>query len=327
MPQRPSELRGGPSSDFRGARESGPVDVDHRGVRSTQLVDVLQRGRVQVFGQLQPVTAGLGQADDFFEPGGARGLQVQASPGAADRSGDGPVNGELVAARVDAELELGGQAIASDGLGDNGQVVVELSLELGDITDIIHALVEAAGEFRRDGLHGHTGLSQCCQDDHQGRRGLRRIGFIHGYLGDEASDAFDGGDVPIQRPGLLSGLEELGGDPPDILASRDQRFGNTRYDLDSDQLGMPFQEGFDCLGCGRLTNEIGHIDGVEVAVRQEASHCFQADMIGIQEVRSHPAEGRHGGIGGGTGGRGLRTDDGVLAVGLVPDRNDFDTLF
>ena len=289
MPQRPSELCRGPSSDFRGGGESGPVDVDHRGVRCTQFVDVLQRGRVQVFGQLQPVTAGLGQADDFFEPGGARRLQVQAGPGAADRSGDGPVNGELVAARVDAELELGRQAIASDGLGDNGQVVVELPLELGDITDIIHALVEATGEFRRDGLHGHSGLGQRCQDDHQGRRGLRRVGFIHGHFGDEAPRALGLRDVPIQRPGLLSGLEELGGDPPDILASRDERFGNTRYDLGSDQLGMPFQEGFDCLGSGRLTNEIGHIDGVEIAVRQEAPHRFQANMIGIEEVRSRPA--------------------------------------
>ena len=162
MPQRPSELRGSPSGNFSGRGEPGSVDVDDRGVRCAQFVDVLQRGRVQVFSQVQPVTAGLGQADDFFEPGGACGLQVQPSPGASDGSGDGSVNGELVAARVDAELELGGQAIASDGFCDNGQVVVELPLELGHITDIIHALVETAGEFRCDGLHRHAGLSQRC---------------------------------------------------------------------------------------------------------------------------------------------------------------------
>ena len=327
MAQGSGELCGSPFGNFSGGGESGPVDVDHRGVRCTQFVDVLQRGRVQVFGQLQPVTAGLGQADDFFEPGGACSLQVQASPGASDGSGDGSVNGELVAARVDAELELGGQAIASDGFCDNGQVVVELPLELGHITDIIHALVETAGEFRCDGLHRHAGLSQRCQDDHQGRWGLRRVGLVHGHLGDEAPHALGFCDVPIQRAGLLGGLEELGGDVLDILASRDERFGNTRYDLDSDQLGMPLQEGFDRFGGGRLTNEIGHIDGVEIAVRQEAPHRFQADMIGIEEVRSRPAEGLHGGIGGGTRGRRLGTDDRVLPVGFVPDWNDFDTLF
>ena len=156
---------------------------------------------------------------------------------------------------------------------------------------------------------------------------MRRVGFVHRHFGDEAPRALGRGDVPIQRPGFLGGLEELGGDVPDVFASCDQRFGNTRYDLGSDQLGMPFQEGFDCLGCGRLTNEIGHIDGVEVAVRQEASHRFQANMIGIEEVRSRPAEGLHGGIGGGTRGRRLGTDDGVFPVGFVPDWNDFDTLF
>ena len=74
MAQGSGELCGSPSRDFSGRGEPGSVDVDDRGVRSTQFVDVLQRGRVQVFGQLQPVTAGLGQADDFFEPGGACGL-------------------------------------------------------------------------------------------------------------------------------------------------------------------------------------------------------------------------------------------------------------
>ena len=252
---------------------------------------------------------------------------MQASPGASEGSGDGSVNGELVAARVDAELELGRQAIASDGLCDNGQVVVKLSLELGHITDIIYALVETAGEFRRDGLHRHAGLSQRCQDNHQGRRGLRRVGLVHRHLGDEAPHALGFCDVPIQRSGLLGGLEELGGDVPDIFASGDQRFGNARHPLGSDQLGMPLQEGFDRLGCGRLTNEIGHIDGVEIAVRQEAPHRFQADMIGIKEVRSRPAQGLHGGIGRGTRGRRLGTDDRVFPVGFVPDRNDFDTLF
>jgi len=133
--------------------------------------------------------------------------------------------------------------------------------------------------------------------------------------------------VPIQRAGLLGGLEELGGDAADVVASRDQRFGDARHHLRSDQLRMAIEEGFDRLGSGRLTNEIGDIDGVEIAVRQEAPHCFQADVIGIEEVRSRPAQGLHGGIGGGPGGRRLGTNDRVFSVGLVPDRNDFDTVF
>ena len=50
-------------------------------------------------------------------------------------------------------------------------------------------------------------------------------------------------------------------------------------------------------------------------------------MIGIEEVRSRPAEGLHGGIGGHSSGCGFGADDRVLAVGLVPDWNDFDTVF
>ena len=220
---------------------------------------------------------------------------------------------------MDAELELGRKPIASDGLGDDRQVVVELPLELRHVTHVVHALVEAAGEFGRDGLNGYAGIGQRGQDDQQRGWRLRGVGLVHGHLGDEASDTLRRGDVAVQRPGFLSGLEELGGDATDVVGRGHQRLGDPRDDLGSDQLRMAIQEGLHRLGGRGLSDEVGDVDRVEVAVRQEAPHRFQADVIGIQEVRGLPAEGFHSRIGGGPGCGRLGADDGVLAVRLVPD--------
>ena len=48
-----------------------------------------------------------------------------------------------------------------------------------DIAHVIHALVEAAGELRRDGLDRDFLVSDGCEDDEQLGRRLRRIGFVH----------------------------------------------------------------------------------------------------------------------------------------------------
>jgi hypothetical protein len=64
----------------------------------------------------------------------------------------------------------------------------------------------------------------------------------------------------------------------------------------------------------------------KVAGGEEAVDGGEVDVVGVAEVWVLPAEGLHGSVGGGAGGRGLGADDVVLAVGFVPDGNDFDAV-
>ena len=76
------------------------------GVGRAQLVAMFVGAGVDFLGELQAVAARFGQADELFEPGGAGGLDVHARVEVAvERAADGRINGELVAAGVDAELE------------------------------------------------------------------------------------------------------------------------------------------------------------------------------------------------------------------------------
>jgi hypothetical protein len=79
------------------------------------------------------------------------------------------------------------------------------------------------------------------------------------------------------------------------------------------------------VGLGsRLADEIGDVDGVEVAGGEEAADGFKSDVVGVEEVRQGPVERLDGGIGGDADRGGFGADDVVFAVGLVPDRYDFD---
>ena len=73
-----------------------------------------------------PFSAGLGQADDFFEPRSAGAKTFH-------RATVRPVNREFIATRIDAQLEIGGQAVLLNGKPNDGEVVIEFSLELHDI--------------------------------------------------------------------------------------------------------------------------------------------------------------------------------------------------
>ena len=75
-----------------------------------------------------------------------------------------------------------------------------------------------------------------------------------------------------------------------------------------------------------LTDRVGHVDRVEVARGQEAIDGFEADVVGVDVVRLLPAERLHRGVGRGPHARRLGADDRVLAVRLVPDRDDLDAL-
>ena len=100
----------GPARDR--PRRSGSrarVDVDHRayGAQSSSLrvsapVDLLRDRKAASPRARQP--------DHLFEPGGARRLQMQPGVVLADAPARSAVDRELVAARVDAELQIRGQA-------------------------------------------------------------------------------------------------------------------------------------------------------------------------------------------------------------------------
>src|SRR5687767_8129181 len=111
---------------------------------------------IDILRQFQTFAACLGQADQLLQPGGAGGLDME--PGLELRQGaaDNRIERKLVAARVDTELQVRGQAIALDGERNYSKVVVKLLLELRQVTHVIDAFVEAAGKLRRDRLRGNA---------------------------------------------------------------------------------------------------------------------------------------------------------------------------
>ena len=98
---------------------------------------------------------------------------------------DRGVDGELVAAGVDAELEVRRQAVVCDGVTDGGHVEGHLARELRDVADVVDALVEAAAEFRGDGLDGNLLVGDGAEDDEQFGGRLRGVGLVHRDFRDE----------------------------------------------------------------------------------------------------------------------------------------------
>ena len=318
------ELLTGPAVDDGGGGELRTVDVDDGRVGLAELVHVRQGFGVDLLGKGKSGAAGFGEADDFFEPSGARGLHVDAGAMLGKRATDGRVDGELVAAAVHGELQVGREAILLHRMGDDAEVVIELAFELGEVADVIDALVETAGELRRDGLDRHAFVGDGREDDEQLRRGLRAVGLVHRDLGDETADALHGDDVAVDLAGFLDGEEELGGRALDVGARGGERTVDAGKGDRADEFRVAVDEGLHRGGIGGLGDEVGDVDGEEVGDADEALDGLQADVVGIEEVRSGPAEGLHGGVGRGAGARRLGSDDVVLAVGLVPDRHDLD---
>ena len=86
---------------------------------------------------------------------------------------------------MDAKFQVCWKPILLDRVSDHGEVVVEFALELREVADIIHAFVEAAREFRGDGLDTHVFVGKRGEDNEEFRWRLRGIGFVHRNLGDE----------------------------------------------------------------------------------------------------------------------------------------------
>ena len=105
------------------------------------------------------------EADEFFEPCRAGRLDVDARIEYLQRLAHRLVDGKLVAAGMHAQLERRRQAVFFDGKRDDREVFVEFLLELFHVADVIHALVETAGELRRDGLERNLLVRQRGEND------------------------------------------------------------------------------------------------------------------------------------------------------------------
>ena len=133
MAQRVGVLRRSPAHNGFGVREFVWINVDHGAIGSHQLPIMLAGLGVNLFNELQPFIARLGQSDDLFEPVGTSRFDVQTGVMFFDQPVDNGVDRKLIAAGMDAELERIGQSEFLDGEGDDAQVLVELLLELRQI--------------------------------------------------------------------------------------------------------------------------------------------------------------------------------------------------
>ena len=88
----------------------------------------------------------------------------------------------------------------------------------------------------------------------------------------------------------------------------------------ADQRGTLLIEHRQAFGTGRLARVVGDIEREEITRRNESIHRVQVDVIGIHKVGRGPVQRLHSGIRLGAETLGLRADEGVLAVGLVPNR-------
>lgn len=316
------ELSGGPAVHGGGAGEFRFVDVDDAGVGGAEFIHVVHGVGVNFFGDFQTVAAGFGEADEFFEPGGARSFDVDAGVEFLQGAAHGLVEGKFIAAGMDAQFEARGQAVFLDGKGDDGEVFVKFFFELFQVANVIDAFVEAAGEFGRDGLEWNFLRGQSSEDDEQFGRRLRAVGFIHGNFSDEIFRALRFDDVLINFSGVLCGEQKFVGDAFDFGAGDGERMVDVRDGDGADEFGMGVDEGFHVRGDGGFADAVGDVDGEEIGRRDKTIDGFEANVVGIDVVGLFPAEGFDGGVGFGAEARRFGADEGVFAVGFVPDGNE-----
>ncbi len=147
------------------------------------------------------------------------------------------------------------------------------SLEEGRyVPDVVDALVEAARELGRDRLHGQVLVGEGGEDDGELGRSLRRLGLVHRDLGHEVivvgqgqAPEFPNASVGLGR--LVHGEEiaRRGGPHRRQVEARGEpgRGG---------KVGVALQEGLDRFGIGVLADEVGDVEGEEIAVRREGLH-------------------------------------------------------
>ena len=89
---------------------------------------------------------------------------------------------------------------------------------------------------------------------------------------------------------------------------------------------MSIHERIQILRCGGMSDRIRHVERVEIRRVDECIDRREANMIGIDVERTVPVQFTNGSFGGSANAFGRRAHDGMLAIRLVPDRSDRDTV-
>ncbi len=144
-----------PFLHLRRRRQGVDVHVDDGGVRHSKLRHTSESVDINLLRELESLRVSHGEAYVLLKPGSTCGLDVDTLVVFLYETAHYRVDGELVGAGVDAELEVVHQSELLDGIVDYEQVLLEFLLELLDVPAIVHALVEASGELRRYGLRWH----------------------------------------------------------------------------------------------------------------------------------------------------------------------------
>src|ERR1035437_2934421 len=221
-----------------------------------------------------------------------------------------------------AQLEVGRQAVAPRRERQDRDIVVELPLEKRDIPHVVHAFVKAAGEPWCNSLRRDSRSGEGRQNDQQLRRGLGLTGFVHGNLGYERPPIPALRDAAINSPRFLGGEEVLAGGFGGQFPRHLQRLFDSGDGQPPGEFGMAAQERFHLAGRNRLADAFGYIDGVKVAGVDKTVHRGEVDVVRVHVVGLPPVRLPNGGVGRQADAGRLRPDDSVLAVGLVPDRDD-----
>ena len=90
---------------------------------------------------------------------------MQPSVVTRNQTTDDRVEREFVAAGVDADFERVGQTKFTNRIGQNSQIRTKLALKGHNVADIVHALVETAGELWRNSLSRNFFISDHGKDD------------------------------------------------------------------------------------------------------------------------------------------------------------------
>ena len=86
---------------------------------------------------------------------------------------------------------------------------------------------------------------------------------------------------------------------------------------------MTFNKRFHVRSGGGFRNRIRHVNREKIRRRNKTINRFEADVVGVHMVRFFPVERLHRVVRFRAQARRLRADEGVFAIGLVPDGNEF----
>ena len=196
---------------------------------------------------------------------------------------------------------------------DGGDVVVELTLKLAGVADIVYTLVEAACKLRSDRTRGNALIGNCGENHQQFIGRLGQIGLVERNLRDETVVTFRRENALVDPAGLLHSEQVLAGSSAHLVACEAEG---------ASEIGVALYKGIDGGLLRGLAYRVSHVEREEIRGRNEAVHGGEVDVIGIHSVGGLPAERGDGAIGLSADTGRLCADDHVLAIALVPDRGD-----